>query len=129
MESVFHIFQRTNLTVPSFLVSVRKPSSEVLLTRISDFSSLTTVSDSQFSVSLLLSLVELRHEESLRTKLDVFLRWPVGVSKLFGSWESSANKRKPQIAVETTSDTQDPGHICFVERFHLIADFRSPIKN
>jgi len=61
MESAFHIFQRTFLTLPSFLVSVRKLS-EVPLTRISDFSSLTTVSDSQFSVSLLLSLVELRHD-------------------------------------------------------------------
>ena len=45
---------------------------------------------------------------------------------IFGSCVSRANKRWPQIAFETTSGTEDPGHICFSERFHLIADFRSP---
>ena len=53
-----------------FLVSIRK-TSEVPQTSVSDLSSLTTVSDSLFSVSVLLSLVELRYEESMRTTPDL----------------------------------------------------------
>ena len=53
-----------------FLVSIRK-TSEVPQTSVSDLSSLTTVSASLFSVSVLLSLVELRDEESMRTTPDL----------------------------------------------------------